>query len=92
MAPVKKELANKKVKFIYLTNQTSPENTWHHYIQNVKGEHYRLNPDQWRYLKNKFQVNGIPHVVLVDKTGRVVDPNYHEFDNNKIKERIEQLL
>ena len=39
-------------------------------IPDIKGLHYRLNDGQWRYLCDKFNIDGIPSYVLVDREGR----------------------
>ena len=89
--PVKEKFSGKPVKFIYLTNESSPLGTWKNFIRDIKGEHYRLNEDQWNYLCTKFNVTGIPHVVLVDKDSKVIDPHYAFFGQD-IKAKIEGLL
>jgi thioredoxin-related protein len=40
---------------------------------NLPGEHYLLNNSGYDVLSQKFQVIGIPHYVLIDKSGNVVD-------------------
>jgi len=72
IAPLKEELEGEDVVFVYITNQTSPEKTWELRIPSIKGEHFRVSPDEWNILSQKFQISGIPHYVLVDKDGNVV--------------------
>ena len=38
-------------------------------IPDIKGLHYRLGPEQWKYLCDKFDIDGIPSYVLVQKDG-----------------------
>ncbi|MCG8701038.1 MAG: TlpA family protein disulfide reductase, partial [Bacteroidales bacterium] len=80
MKPMKKELEGANVAFVYITNDSSPENTWKNFIPNVKGEHFRLTRDEWNYLAGKYNIGGIPHYMLVDKNGVVVN-------NDKLPER-----
>jgi len=90
--PLKQELSGKDVVFVYLTNQTSPKETWDNMIPDIKGEHYRVSSDEWNYLSSKFNVTGIPHIVLVDKNGKVVNPDLQYMENNTLKTEIEKLL
>lgn len=70
--PLKEELKNEAIEFVYITNQSSPVSTWDVMIPDIKGEHYRVETDEWNYLASKFNISGIPHYVLVDKQGKVV--------------------
>ena len=72
-APMKVSLKDKDVVFVYITNPSSPEGTYKNMIPNIKGEHYRVSQDEWNYLTNKFKVSGIPHYLIVNKKGEVVD-------------------
>lgn len=90
--PLKTELAGKDVVFVYITNQTSPKETWDNMIPDIKGEHYRLSADEWNYLSGKFNITGIPHIVLVDKKGNVANPHLAYVNNNTVKYQIEKLM
>ncbi len=90
--PLKEELAGKDVVFVYITNQTSPKETYENMIPDIKGEHYRLSADEWNILTGKFNVTGIPHIVLVDRKGVVANPHLSYMDNNILKVELEKLL
>ncbi|WP_248724008.1 TlpA disulfide reductase family protein [Seonamhaeicola sp. ML3] len=85
IAPLKEELVDEDVVFLYVTNQTSPEGTWRNSIANIKGEHYRVSADEWNYLKEKFKISGIPHYVLVNKKGEIVKPKMAYLSNSGLK-------
>ncbi|TGV01387.1 TlpA family protein disulfide reductase [Flavivirga rizhaonensis] len=85
IAPLKETMKNDDVVFLYITNQTSPEGTWKNAIANIKGEHYRVSADEWNYLTEKFNISGIPHYVLVNKQGKVVNPKMGHNPNAKLK-------
>ncbi|MDR0421823.1 MAG: TlpA family protein disulfide reductase [Proteiniphilum sp.] len=71
MEPLKDtELKSDNLVFVYLTGPSSPEMKWRTMIADVKGEHYRVSETQWRYLCDKFKIDGIPSYVLVDKSGK----------------------
>ena len=55
---------------MYIANETSPSNVYAETIPNIKGIHYRVNDEQWKYLTNyMFNIDGIPSYVLVDRDG-----------------------
>jgi hypothetical protein len=86
-------MAGKDVVFVYITGPSSPEQTYNNMIPDIKGEHYRVSNDEWNYLCSKFNVTGIPHQLLVDKKGVVVNPHL-EFgmSNEPIKKLLEKYL
>ncbi len=65
---------NEDVVFLYLANRCSEE-AWKATIaeKNMQGEHYLLNNNQYSILAGEFGISGIPHYVLIDKTGNVVN-------------------
>jgi len=69
MKPLKEELANENVVFVYITYPSSPKATYDNMIPDIKGEHYRLTQDEWNVISGKFSISGIPHYVLVGKEG-----------------------
>lgn len=78
--PLKEEMKGRDdIVFLYVTSVSSPEQTYKSMIPDIKGEHYRLSADEWNYITNQFGVTGIPHYLLVDKNGNVVN------NNNKIR-------
>ena len=90
--PLKEELADKNIVFVYITNPSSPQNTWANMIPDIKGEHYRVSNDEWNYLKEKFNISGIPHYVLVGKSGEVINPEFGHFDNQLLKTQLEKYI
>ena len=56
--------------WIYIANETSPLVKYKEMISGIKGIHYRLSPDRWEYLCDKFDIDGIPSYVLVDRSGK----------------------
>jgi len=90
--PLKEELAGKDIVFVYITDQSSPQSTWSNMIPDIKGEHYRVSNDEWNYLKAMFNVSGIPHYVLVGKTGEIINPNFGHYDNGRLKTELEKYI
>mgnify|MGYP003303249648 FL=1 len=71
MAPLKEELKDKDIVYIYIASESSPVGTWENMIPDLKGEHYRLSDKQSTYLKNMFGVEGVPTYLIVDPEGTV---------------------
>ncbi|MFA9193910.1 TlpA disulfide reductase family protein [Flavobacterium sp. FBOR7N2.3] len=92
IASLKEEMKGKEVVFLYITNQSSPEKTWNNSIPNIKGEHYRVSEDEWNYLSQKFNISGIPHYVLVNKKGEVVNPKLGHHSNEGLKKILEKEM
>lgn len=92
IASLKEEMKNDNVVFLYITGPSSPEKTWNNNIPNIKGEHYRVSQDEWNYLTQKFNISGIPHYVLVNKNGEVVNPKLGHHGNEALKRiLVEQM-
>lgn len=64
-----KELKSDSIVWLYIANETSPLVQYKTMIPGIRGKHFRLNNKQWAYLCDKFQIDGIPSYVLVDKDG-----------------------
>ena len=72
------ELKDSKIKFLYITSEgISPLAAYDRFLseRRIQGERLRLSDDRWNLLCTKFDIYGIPHCVVVDKQGRVVDNN-----------------
>jgi thiol-disulfide isomerase/thioredoxin/predicted transcriptional regulator with HTH domain len=92
MKPLKEELANENVVFVYITNETSPKKTWENMIPDIKGEHFRVSKDEWNYFTSKFNIAGIPHYALVNKDGVVINPNLMQMSNEALKIELKKHL
>lgn len=92
IATLKEEMKNQDVVFLYITGETSPLKTWENNIPNIKGEHYRVTQDEWNYLLQKFNISGIPHYVLVNKQGEVVNPKLGHNSNEGLKKILEKQM
>ena len=90
--PLKEEMKDEDVVFLYVTNQTSPEKTWKNAIPNINGEHFRVSADEWNYLADKFKITGIPHYTLVNKKGEVVKQKMKYTPNSKLKQIFQAEL
>jgi len=68
----KKSFEGKDVVFVYVTNQSSPQNTWSNMIPDMGGEHIRLTKAQFDYLNDKYGIQGIPAYLILNKKGEQV--------------------
>ena len=81
------ELSSDDIVWIYIANETSPIVKYKTMIPEIKGLHYRFNAEQWEYICKKFNIDGIPSYVFVDKDGKYKLSN--EFrDHNTMKSTI----
>ncbi len=90
--PLKQEMKDEDIVFVYITNPTSPAKTYKEMIPGIDGEHFKVSSDEWNYLTQKFNIYGIPHYALVDREGRVVDPHMMHLGNDQLKEVLMEQL
>ena len=69
--PMKKELKDKDIIYLYITGETSPLGTWRNMIPDIHGEHFRVTDEQWSYLREKFSIRGVPTYFVIDKEGNI---------------------
>jgi len=71
---LKNQFEGKEVVFIYLANRCE-ESAWKTTIaeNKIEGEHYFLTDKQYAGLRDLFEIKGIPHYALIDKSGKVVN-------------------
>ncbi len=68
-------LEGKDVVFLYLCGGGSKRPAWSAMVEKygLKGDHRLLNDKEWGDVCNQFKVSGIPHYLLVDPAGKVID-------------------
>lgn len=92
MEAKKAEFAGKPVKFIYVTNESSPKIEWSGAIQSMPGTHYRVSGDIWNNVKEIGEA--IPRYLMFDKEGNLIYEHTGFSDEvleeilNKIRENI----
>lgn len=69
MAPLKAQMADKEIVYLYLASDSSPENTWRNMITDLHGYHYRVNEKQSAFLRNQLRSRGVPTYIVLDKEG-----------------------
>jgi thiol-disulfide isomerase/thioredoxin len=91
---LKEELSGRDVVFLYFGISCKIDN-WKQVImsEQLSGYHYWLNEQQGQVLKQKLGFSGIPHYLVVDKTGQLYEeeaPPPHELV--RVLNIIEELL
>ena len=78
------------IDFIFITSEElSPLGAYNNFVKEQELTNtYRINADQYRYLRQLFRFNGIPRYVLVDKEGKILDDNY---DCSNLDTKLEEL-
>ena len=69
MKPMKEDMKGKNIQFVYITSSTSPLSTWQEMIKEIDGDHYYLTKEQYSYILNKYESEGIPTYAIYDKNG-----------------------
>lgn len=89
MIPMKEELKDKDIVYLYITGETSPLGTWQNMIPDIHGEHYRVTAAQWNYLGKSFDISGVPTYLVIDREGNV---KYRQVGFPGVSKMKEELL
>ena len=89
MEPVKKELKDKDIAYVYITNETSPLALWENMIPEISGDHYRVSNAQWGYLTKELGITGVPAYYFIDREGKIA---FHIAGFGNAESMKEQLL
>jgi thiol-disulfide isomerase/thioredoxin len=92
MQPLKAELADKDIAYVYVAGENSPLNTWKNMIPDLHGEHFRLSEKQWDYVWKTFHINGVPTYFFIDKQGNIRHKQTGYPGASTMKEKLVQLL
>ena len=61
--------------------------------EQMEGYHYWLDKNQGDVLSEKFGIKGIPHYLLVDKSGKVLEGQPpRPSDKVEIREKLNEML
>lgn len=81
-AALKKQLNNKNIVFLYLGYRDT-EKAWLKAREDldIEGEHYLLDTTLMKEAEKMFNINGIPHYSIIDKTGNIISTHAERPDN-----------
>lgn len=92
--PLKKtEYNDPDIVFVYLADDSSPVNNYYQIIPNISGEHYRLSADQAKEAYGRYNLDGFPFYLIVDRQGNIeAHPDFrdHEVYSKVVKEKLAQ--
>lgn len=60
-------------------------------IEDIAGDHYWLNKEQWNYLWKQFQMTVLPMYLIIDKQGNIVKCFTH-ITAKELKDLLEQEI
>jgi thiol-disulfide isomerase/thioredoxin len=73
---------NAEVEFVFITDvRSSPMNDYQKLVDEQQmANTYRIPTDDFNYLRQLFNFNGIPRYVVIGKNGEVIDDHYNMYD------------
>lgn len=89
MEPLKSQWVGRPIRFVYVTNESSPANQWTKQIASMPGIHYRLPDAIWKAIPN---LDGIPQYYIYDSQGKLSYEQTGFGRINPLKEKIEEIL
>ncbi len=88
----KPAMKTKGCKFVYITGTTSERADFDAMYKNIDGDHFYLTEAQYGGIVNQFQVEGIPHYIILNKKGEVVWQHKGYPGNEEAINQIEMAL
>ncbi|MCM1452466.1 MAG: TlpA family protein disulfide reductase [Clostridium sp.] len=64
------ELADEDIVWIYIADESSDAVKYLEMIPEIKGLHYKVSDSQISAIRKRFDVDGIPYYILVDREGK----------------------
>ena len=92
MKPWKQELKDKNIQFVYITSPTSPLATWQEMIKDIDGDHYYLTKEQYNYILNHYDSEGIPTYAIYDTDGNRTFKTIGFSGLDIFKDEVEKVL
>jgi thiol-disulfide isomerase/thioredoxin len=89
---VRKEFENKDVVFLFVADNSSPQNIWEQKIFEIKGEQYYLTQKAMSYVYKRYDFTTVPHYLIFDKSGTLKHNNGHLMGNENMRKWIQELL
>ena len=69
MKPMKEEMKDQNVRFVYITSTSSPLATWQEMINDIDGDHYYLTKEQYYHILEKYESHSIPTYAIYNTEG-----------------------
>ena len=91
MKPLKEELSDKDIVYVYLTSNTSNFEEWKKYIADISGEHYFLTEEQLDAIFKQLEGTGYPTYAFYTPDGEKTI-SFSGFRLEIIREALEKTL
>lgn len=91
MKPLKEELRDKDIVYVYLTSTTSKYDKWKDYITDISGEHYFLAQAQLDGIFQQLNKNSYPTYAIFAPNGERA-ASFSGFNLEAIREALEKAL
>ena len=92
LKPVKAELADTDIVYVFVAGENSPLETWENMIPDLPGEHFRLSKKQWDYIGKTFGIEGVPTYFFIDRKGNIKEKQTGYSGAQQMKEKLLRLL
>ena len=89
MAPLKEQMKGQNVQFIYITSPSSPLATWQEMLKDIDGDHYYLTEEQYKYILEKYESDGIPTYAIYNTKGEQTFKHIGFPGNDAIRRELE---
>ena len=89
MAPMKEQMKGQNIQFVYITSPSSPLKAWQEMIKDIDGDHYYLTKEQYDYILNKYESDGIPTYAIYNISGEQTYKNIGFPGTDVIRKEIE---
>jgi len=74
-------LSDPDIVWVYIADTSSDLAQYEKMLPGIKGEHYMASEEQIKAVRDRFQVDGIPFYILVDREGNAVrHPDFRDHD------------
>lgn len=64
------ELDSEDIVWIYIADESSDHIKYLEMIPDIKGIHYKVSPEEIAAIRERFEVDGIPYYILIDRSGK----------------------
>ena len=73
---------------------SSPESIWKETVNElrIRGDHYLLSKEQNIFFENKFGISTIPHYILIDNNGNIINDNAQYPSDPDLLNKITELI
>ena len=86
---MKEQMKGQDIQFVYITSPSSPLKAWQEMIKDIDGDHYYLTKEQYDYILNKYESEGIPTYAIYNTSGEQTYKNIGFPGTDVIRKELE---